>query len=71
MQALLPSLAIAALPINNIAAQVIAQQIMVASANSLEFLIIFPFDARTASSHAFFERMEVRQFRAFLVVGSG
>ena len=69
MQALLPSFAIAAPPINSIAPQVIAQQTMAAAANSFEFLIIFPFDTRTASSHASFERIDDRQFRAFLVTG--
>jgi hypothetical protein len=54
MQALLSSFAIAALPIESIAPQVIAQQVMAAAANSFEFLIIAPFDTRTASSRAAF-----------------
>jgi hypothetical protein len=54
MQALLPSFAIAALLIDSIAPQAIAQQTMAAAANSFEFFIIAPFDARTASSHASF-----------------
>jgi hypothetical protein len=37
MQALLPSFAIAALPINSIAPQVIAQQTIAAAANSSGF----------------------------------
>ncbi len=65
MQALLPSFAIAALPIDSIAPQAIAQQIMAAAASSFEFLILSPFDARTLSSHASFERIDERQFRAF------